>query len=116
MLPLLQVAGQVADLSVDRYRKAFVGCILVRADGVIVKSRNSSTSPHCSEKTPSSHAEIRALRKAGQNATAYVSRLKRDGSYGLAKPCPRCMSALRSRGVEMVYWTVSNNEWEAQKP
>jgi tRNA(Arg) A34 adenosine deaminase TadA len=112
MLSLLQVASQVADLTADPCRKAIIGAVAVRKDGVMVASRNGSAKDKC----PSIHAEIRALRKSGFGATVYVSRIKRDGSLAMAKPCPYCMAALRARGVEMVYYTVSNTEWEARKP
>jgi len=116
MLQLLKVAGEVANLSADRMRKSFMGAVAVRRDGVLVYSRNGSTTPFMPTKTPSIHAEQRLLRKTGDGATIYVARLKRDGSFGMAKPCPRCMAGLKARRVEMVYYTISATEWEACKP
>lgn len=109
------MASVVADLTSDKNRKAFIGAISVRKDGAIVKSRNASI--YLPEgKVPSSHAEARVMRKSGFGATVYVSRVKRDGSLAMAKPCSHCMASLKSRGVDMVYWTVSNNEWDGCKP
>ena len=115
MLPLLEVASQVADISSQPYRKAFIGAVAIRKDGTLVHSRNGITiRPDCI--SPSSHAEARVLRKSGYGATIYVARVKKDGSLAMAKPCSRCMAALKSRGAEMVYWTISNNDWEACRP
>lgn len=36
VLNLLQIAAEVADLSRDRHRKAFIGCVAVRPDNKIV--------------------------------------------------------------------------------
>jgi cytidine/deoxycytidylate deaminase-like protein len=115
MLQLLTIAGQVADISVDIKRKAFVGAVAIRRDGTMVMSRNGST-PWPNGKSPSCHAEKKCLRKSGYGSTVYVARVKRDGSFALAKPCCHCMPALRAMGVEMVYWTVNNTEWEACRP
>jgi tRNA(Arg) A34 adenosine deaminase TadA len=115
MLHQLQIAIQVADPTTDKMRKAIIGCVAIRADGTLVKSRNQSTL-NPTGKSPSVHAEARVLRKAGYGATVYVARIRRDGSIGCAKPCIHCMNSLRSRGVEMVYWTVEGNDWEACRP
>jgi tRNA(Arg) A34 adenosine deaminase TadA len=115
MLQYLTIAGQVADISTDIKRKAFVGAVAIRRDGTMVVSRNGST-PYPNGKSPLAHAERKCLRKCGYGATMYVARVKRSGNYGLSKPCIHCMGSLRAMGVEMVYWTVSNTEWEACRP
>jgi tRNA(Arg) A34 adenosine deaminase TadA len=109
------IASQVADISTDIKRKAFIGAVAIRRDGTMVVSRNGAT-PWPNGKSPSSHAEGRILRKSGYGATVYVARVKRNGSLALARPCQYCMPALRARGVEMVYWTIDNTEWEACVP
>ena len=117
MLELLQVAGQVADLTTDRYRKSFIGACCRRKDGTLVSARNGLTLPSTPQKSPLAHAERKLLRKSGGYVEAvYVARVKRNGEYALAKPCPRCMAALRAMGVEMVYYTVSHTEWDGCKP
>lgn len=115
MLELLRIAGQIAALSADRKRKAFVGALAVRRDGVLVASRNGSSS-NTPSKSPTAHAEIRVLRKAGYGATLYVARLKRNGELAMAKPCPKCHAMLRSRGVEVVYYTTGLDTWEGYRP
>ncbi len=115
MLPLLEVAGQVADITSQTNRKAFIGAVAIRRDGALVKSPNGVTI-RPDGPSPSSHAEARVLRKSGHGATVYVARVKKDGSLAMAKPCSKCMAALKAMGVEMVYWTINNNEWEGFKP
>ncbi len=115
MLDLIEVAAKVADLSADRHRKAFVGAVAIRRDGVLVYSRNGLTiRPHGTY--PMAHAERRVLRKSGYGSSVYVARVNRDGTLALAKPCDRCMPALRAMGVVMVYYSINPNEWGACKP
>jgi tRNA(Arg) A34 adenosine deaminase TadA len=115
MLNLLLVASQVADITTDRCRKAFIGSVAIRRDGVLVKSRNGAT-PDPSGVNPMAHSEARTLRKCGYGATIYVARIRKDLSLGMAKPCKYCMPALRAMGVQMVYWTINNEEWGACIP
>lgn len=37
--------------------------------------------------------------------TLYIYRQRKDGSIGLAKPCPGCQIALEERGIEEIYYT-----------
>lgn len=116
MLKLIKLAAEVADLSADRSRKAFLGAVAIRKDGVIVHARNSATHPPNFSKNPNSHAEFKVLHKAGDDSSVYVARVTRDGNLALAKPCPRCLAVMRSHRVEMVYYSISNDEWEAIVP
>lgn len=115
MLPLLEVASQVADITSQTHRKAFIGAVAIRKDGTLVHARNGVTI-RPDGPCPSSHAEARVLKKSGHGSTVYVARTLKNGSLAMAKPCSRCMARLKSRGVELVYWTISNNEWEACRP
>lgn len=62
------------------------------------------------------HAEIDALIKGVKElnseqlnkSTLYVARVLRDGTTGLAKPCPGCQRALKSFGIERIVWTTEN--------
>lgn len=110
MLHYLNLAAEVADLTVDTHRKAFVGAVAIRRDGVIVSARNSGVKDP-NERCPFAHAEYKILRKCGSRAIIYVARMRRDGSLALAKPCDTCHVYLRSRNVEAVYYTVSDYEW-----
>lgn len=91
----------------DDIRNARVGCIIKRRDGVTVKARNAATKVPM----PGCHAEFRASRKSDFGAIAYVARIRRDGSFGMARPCPSCSRIMKSRGIKEAYYTISDNEW-----
>lgn len=106
---LLEMASEASDPSQDRLRRAFVGCVGVRRDGVVVKARNGSAK----RPTASCHAEVRALRKCGIGADLYVARQLKNGQLAMARPCARCMAVLRSKGVKLVVFTTGSSTWEA---
>ena len=55
------------------------------------------------------HAEIHLLAKLAKSRkacnTVYIARAKRDGSEGLAKPCPICSMALEAAGIVNIVYT-----------
>jgi len=54
------------------------------------------------------HAEISAIIKLRDYQKPYkmfVSRLMKDGSFGNAKPCPICQSAIEASGINAVEFT-----------
>jgi tRNA(Arg) A34 adenosine deaminase TadA len=110
MLPLLLLAAKVANPSIDRFRKAILGCVVVRSDGAVVSSRNGST-PMPWGTSPTCHAERKAIRKSDYGATLYVARVKKTGEIAMAKPCEACMNALRSKKVKKIYYTINDQEY-----
>ena len=101
------------------HRKARVGCVIRRRDGALVSARNIAAkhvkvfTHHCA--APECHAEARATKKADVGAVAYVARLRRDGSYGNARPCNSCQAIMRARGIVAAYYTLSDVEWGCLK-
>lgn len=87
-------------------RHFLLGVIGVRSDGAIVTSYNGPTNTP----TRTVHAEYRVSKKLDVGSTVYVARILRRGGFAAAKPCVRCESALRSRGVRRVYYTQDNSE------
>ena len=57
------------------------------------------------------HAEIAALIKVRWNdlsgMSIYVTRVLRDGSHGIARPCPACMAALKDHKINKIYYTTA---------
>jgi tRNA(Arg) A34 adenosine deaminase TadA len=101
MKSYLDFAAGVAKGGAERnYR---LGCVAKRADGALVTSRNERTKTP----NPAAHAEVRALKKAGKNATLWVARVTNDGEWTFAKPCPRCQAYIISKEVYKVYYTIS---------
>ena len=72
---------------------------------------------NCEDKA---HAEILALAKLKNmdvkmsDVTFYIVRLCKARPYGMARPCPACMKALKDAGVRTVFYTTNTNyakEW-----
>lgn len=104
---------QAAQIAIGNdYRNVWIGALAIRKDGTIVKSKNGPARLNQNKIIGDAHAEARLLRKAGTGSEIYVVRVRRgDGSYGLAKPCGRCMARLRAHKTTKVYYTISNEEW-----
>ena len=97
-----------AALAGDPHRNYQIGASAIRSDGAIVTACNGCIhSDRVPTKVPYVHAETRLARKLDVNAVVCVVRVKRDGGYGLALPCHRCMALLRRRGVRRVYFSTS---------
>jgi len=80
-----------------------VGAILVKGDQVLSKDHN-----RCIElNDPTAHAEVLALRKAGQVLGNY--RLNHTVMYVTVEPCPMCVSA-------MVHGRISRLVFGAPEP
>jgi tRNA(Arg) A34 adenosine deaminase TadA len=56
------------------------------------------------------HAERRVLRHFGDNERLdlYVARVNNNGHVALAKPCDRCMEAIKRKNVSRVYFTTDD--------
>lgn len=65
-----------------------VGAVIVHEDQIIAKAYNQPITLN----DPCAHAEILALREAGQNLGNY--RLKDCTLYVTLEPCPMCLSAM----------------------
>ncbi len=78
-----------------------VGALLVREEKVIGEGWNQPIGQH----DPTAHAEVVALRNAGQHAQNY--RLPGATLYVTLEPCPMCASAIiHARVARVVYGTV----------
>ena len=98
----LKLAGKIARLKRDD-RRYFLGAIGIRSDGVLVCSYNGAPKEPCAEH----HCEFRLTRKLDKGSVVYISRTLSDGTPALSKPCYTCELALRSAGVQRVYYTIS---------
>jgi tRNA(adenine34) deaminase len=85
----------------DQADEVPIGAILVKGDEVIARDHN-----RCIElNDPTAHAEMLALRKAGEVLKNY--RLNDTVMYVTAEPCPMCASAMvHSRISRLVFGTV----------
>jgi deoxycytidylate deaminase len=74
---------------------------------VIVTANNIA----CREVQAEAHAEARLVRKLNHGSDIYVARVLRDGTVATARPCPKCQKAMRNRGINRVFYTISDSEW-----
>lgn len=120
-------AKQVA--SVSDYSHIHVGCVAVYQGNIIGigcntnkthpsqqyynRFRNGGVDPDYSF-IPKMHAEINcinSLKNMGVNFSKvrlYIFRERYDQDYGLARPCPSCMAAIRDLGIRHVYYTTND--------
>jgi hypothetical protein len=102
-----EICKQAAISKIDE-RSFLLGAVGIRADGVLVKSSNSSA------ETPNRllHAERKLSLKLTPRSIVYVARVRLDnGDFGMSRPCWDCEKVLRSRGVSRVYYTISHREY-----
>ncbi len=105
-------AAQLAIDADSKYsvRKAAIGAVGFRRDGVIVYSVNAGDQRNISPKT---HAETRLIRKlGGYSPVIYVARIRRDTkSFALARPCVSCFPAIQHAKIGKVYYTINENTY-----
>lgn len=64
------------------------------------------------------HAEWDALKRCPdpRGQTLYVTRMRRNGSIGLAKPCKDCQKAITLAGIKRVIYTDQDGAWQTWRP
>ena len=116
-------ARQAATIS--DYRNIHVGCVAVYQGNIIAIGCNcNKTHPtqkfynryrrKTEELLPKLHAEINcinALRNLDINFSKirlYIYRIRKDQPYGLSRPCPSCMAAIKDLGIRDIYYTTND--------
>jgi len=110
---MLDKATEEADLSSVRQR---IGCVITNKHGRIISKGHNMMKTHPMQKRYAVkagneeaiylHAEISALVKCREDPhTIYISRRMRNGSTGLAKPCPICQMAIEEAGIKNIVYT-----------
>lgn len=104
-----------------------LGCILVYKNRVVATGSNSiktdTKAPKYYKETTKKtfqncHAEFNALKNfdkdwvSGRNKhpllpriTAYIARIKADGTTGMARPCVNCLKMFKRYGIKTIYYT-----------
>ena len=121
-LSYLNCAKQISTQSNHRYK---IGCVVVSGHRIISSGCNSDTktmpiqakldSEHfnceCAGKV---HAETEALlyfirhHISLNGATLYTYRERKDGTYGCARPCHRCMQLIKLVGIRKIVYTTND--------
>lgn len=66
------------------------------------------------ELLPKLHAEINCINSIKyldinfSKVKLYIYRIRKDQSYGLARPCPSCMAAIKDLGIRDIYYTTND--------
>lgn len=97
-----------------------LGCVIVKKNRIVGLGFNSNkTSPHSPDKFKTIHAEFDAICGISPNdlkdSTAYILRIRKDGSYGMSKPCETCLLILKHCGVERICYTTQAGGYNAEK-
>jgi len=69
---------------------------------------------------PKLHAEINCLNSIKHldinfsKVKLYIYRIRKDQPYGLSRPCPSCVAAIKDLGIRDIYYTSNDGfvyEW-----
>lgn len=116
-------ARQIATIS--DFNKFHIGCVAVYQGQVIGVGFNcNKTYPtqkfYNKYRNPSDtllpklHAEISCLNQIRNldinfsKVKLYIYRIRKDQPFGLARPCPSCMAAIKDLGIKEVYYTTND--------
>lgn len=116
-------ARQIASIS-DFY-KCHVGCVAVYQGQMIGVGCNCNKT-HPTQKfynkfreesdsmLPKLHAEINCINQLKHlninfsKVKLYIYRIRKDQPFGLARPCPSCMAAIKDLGIREIYYTTDD--------
>ena len=116
-----QKAHQIATIS--DYKKTHVGCVAVYQGQIIGLGCNCNKTHPVQKKynryrkdlmLPKLHAEISCLNQIKHldinfsKVKLYIYRIRKDQPYGLSRPCPSCMAAIKDLGIRDVYYTTND--------
>ena len=118
-----QKARQIADIS--DYSRIHIGCIAVYQGQVIgIGFNTNKTHPvqkfYNKYRTPSDyilpklHAEISCINQIKHldinfsKVKLYIYRIRKDQPFGLSRPCPSCMAAIKDLGIRDIYYTTND--------
>ena len=118
-----QKAHQIATIS--DYKKTHVGCVAVYQGQVIGLGCNCNKTHPVQKKynryrkpsdsmLPKLHAEISCLNQIKHldinfsKVKLYIYRIRKDQPFGMARPCPSCMAAIRDLGIRYIYYTTND--------
>lgn len=113
----LLMAKEVAERSEGRYK---VGCVITTKNNIVIStSCNSYNKTHPEQKRLAQktsnpnrqylHAEVAAIIKAKKSGLKpykiFISRILKDGSTAISKPCEVCELAIKLAGIKKIFHT-----------
>ena len=121
----LSKARQVADIS--DYKNVHIGCVAVYKGNIVgIGCNTNKTHPvqkyynkyritDVDQETllPKIHAEISCINSIRHldidfsKVKLYIYRKRNDKPYGMSRPCPSCMAAIKDLGIKHIYYTTN---------
>ena len=115
-------ARKVANIS--DYNRIHIGCVAVYQGQVIGLGCNSNKTHPIQKKynryrngedfIPKLHAEISCLNQIKHlninfsKVKLYIYRIRKDQPFGLSRPCPSCMAAIKDLGIKNIYYSTND--------
>lgn len=113
-------ARQTATIS--DYYKTHIGCVSVYQGNIIGIGCNCNKTHPIQKKynkyrkssdsmLPKLHAEINCINSIRHldinfsKVKLYIYRIRKDQPFGLSRPCPSCMAAIKELGIREIYYT-----------
>lgn len=111
--------------SISDYHKTHIGCVAVYQGQIIGLGCNCNKT-HPTQKIynkyrkqsdsmlPKLHAEISCINQIRNlninfsKVKLYIYRIRKDQPFGLSRPCPSCMAAIRDLGIRNIYYTTND--------
>lgn len=116
MLPFKFEALSRRMCKTSRHQDSLHFCIIVKG-GAILSMATNGDQYHPDGRT---HAEIRALMdlwpSKRKGTKLWSVRLLKTGSFGMARPCPKCAAEIKAAGVKTVFYTDNNGAVQMMKP
>ena len=111
--------------TISDYKRTHVGCVAVYQGQVIGLGCNcNKTHPtqqyynqyrkQSDTLLPKLHAEISCINQIKHlninfsKVKLYIYRIRKDQPFGMARPCPSCMAAIRDLGIRDIYYTTND--------
>lgn len=114
---MIHLASKASKNSTYKHK---LGAVLVKSGRILATGYNRvghrSRFAVPIEKEASVHAEIAVISKLMkpkhvhklQGSKLYISRVRKNGKLGLAKPCSECLSVIKSVGIREIIYTTEN--------
>lgn len=111
--------------SISDYYKVHIGCVAVYQGSIIGIGCNCNKT-HPTQKfynkyrkpsdsmLPKLHAEINCINSIKNldvnfaKVKLYIYRIRKDQPFGLSRPCPSCMAAIKDLGIRDIYYTTND--------
>ena len=115
-------ASKVAEIS--DFAKINIGCVAVYQGTIIGVGFNTNKTHPMQKKynryrngenfIPKLHAEINCLNSIRyldinfSKVKLYIYRKRKSAKYGMCRPCPSCMAAIKDLGIKHIYYTTDD--------